>query len=121
MGRMDMTMLRKDPVVVVNPDPERVVRVGELEIDVAAMSVRLAGQRISMPLREFQVLLLLADNAGHVLSHTSLVEHLWRPGFADTHGNLKIHVSRLRHRLRACGSPDCIRTVRGVGYCLDAP
>jgi DNA-binding response OmpR family regulator len=116
-----VTVLRKDPVVVVNPDPERVVRVGELEVDVAAMAVRLAGQRIPMPLREFQVLLLLADNLGHVLSHASLVEHLWHPGFEDTHGNLKIHVSRLRHRLRACSSQDYIRTVRGIGYCLEAP
>lgn len=115
-----MTVLRKDPVVIVDPNPDRLLRIGELEVDVAAMSVSVSGVRVDMPLREFQVLLLLADNAGRVLSHSSLVEHLWHPDFEDTHGNLKLHVSRLRHRMRAAGAADCIRTVRGVGYCLEA-
>jgi two-component system OmpR family response regulator len=113
-------MLRRDPVVVVNPDPERLVRVGELEIDVAAVAVRWAGKRIEMPLREFQVLLLLADNAGRTLSRRSLAELLWGPDFDDVHGNLKIHVARLRRRIKAVGGDDVIRTVRGAGYCLEA-
>lgn len=114
-----MTVLRSEPVVVVNPDPERVVRVGQLEIDVAAISVHCAGTRIAMPLREFQVLLLLADNAGRTLSPRSLSIQLWGPDFQDAAGNLKIHISRLRQRIRAAGGSDCIRTIRGVGYCLD--
>lgn len=114
-----MTVLRREPTVVVNPDPERIVRVGNLEIDVAAIAVRWNGRRIEMPLKEFQVLLLLADNTGHALSPDSLKEHLWGPDFADAHGNLKIHISRLRRRIREAGGSDCIRTVRGVGYCLE--
>ena len=114
-----VTLLRSEPVVVVNPDPERVVRVGRLEVDVAAVSVRYAGQRIDLPLREFQVLLLLADNAGRVLSPRSVTDQVWGPEFDDLHGNLKIHVSRLRRRLEAAGGTGVIRTVRSVGYCLD--
>lgn len=114
-----MTVLRSEPVVVVNPDPERVVRVGQLEIDVAAIAVRCAGTRINLPLREFQVLLLLADNAGHTLSPQALGKHVWGEDVADVAGNLKIHISRLRQRIRAAGGPECIRTIRGVGYCLD--
>lgn len=114
-----MTVLRNEPVLVVNPDPERVVRVGQLEIDVAAIAVRCAGRRIHLPLREFQVLLLLADNAGHTLSPRALIAQLWGPDFEDTAGNLKIHISRLRHRIKAAGGDDCIRTIRGAGYCLD--
>ena len=114
-----MTVLRREPVVLVNDDPDRLVSVGELAIDVAAMVVRCAGTRVTMPLREFQVLLLLADNAGRVLSARSLTEHVWGADFDDTHGNLKIHVSRLRRRIAAAGGAPCIRTVRGVGYCLD--
>lgn len=119
MERASVTRLRREPVVVVNPDPERVVRVGRLEIDVAAITVRYAGHRIQMPLREFQVLLLLADNAGHTLSPRALGAHLWDPGFEDVAGNLKIHISRLRQRLTAAGGVECIRTIRGAGYCLD--
>lgn len=115
-----MTELRREPVVVVNPEPDRVLPVGALEIDVAAMAVRFRGCRVEMPLREFQVLLLLADNAGRVLSPSSVAEHVWGPGFADVHGNLKIHISRLRRRMHTAAGSDCIRTVRGVGYCLDA-
>ena len=114
-----MTVLRREPTVVVNPEPERVVRVGRLEVDVAAIAVRFAGVRVDMPLKEFQVLLLLADNHGRALSAASLAKHLWGPDFEDAHGNLKIHISRLRRRLRDAGGADCIRTVRGVGYCLE--
>ena len=116
-----MTTLRGEPVVNIDPNPDRMVRVGQLEIDVAAMAVRLDGTRLHLPLREFQVLLLLADNAGRVLSPASIGSHVWEPGFEDTHGNLKIHINRLRNRMRAHVDQDYIRTVRGVGYCLEAP
>ena len=111
-----MTLLRGEPQVLVNPDPDRVVEVGDVLIDVAAVSVRMAGERLHLPWREFQVLLLLADNAGRVLSAESLRGHIWDEGFVDATGNLKAHIARLRKRMRLHLGTDYIRTVRGMGY-----
>lgn len=114
-----MTVLRGEPTVLVNPDPDRVVRVGEIEIDVAAIAVCMGQHRVHLPLREFQVLLLLADNAGRVLSAASICRHVWDPAFVDAAGNLKVHINRLRKRMHAHLGRDHVRTVRGVGYVLE--
>ena len=116
-----MTLLRGEPTVLINPDPDRIVEVGELVIDVAAFSVRMREQKLHLPRREFQVLLLLADNAGRVLSAESLRCHVWDEGFVDATGNLKAYIGRLRKRMNAHLGADYIRTVRGIGYVLEAP
>jgi DNA-binding response OmpR family regulator len=114
-------VLRGEPAVLINPDPDRVVQVGELVIDVAAVSVCMGGNKLHLPWREFQVLLLLADNAGRVLSAESLRRHIWDEGFVDATGNLKAHVGRLRKRMKQHLGADYIRTVRGMGYIIEAP
>lgn len=116
-----MTVLRGEPAVRINPDPDRVVRVGEITIDVAGVCVRLGEVKALLPLREFQVLLLLADNAGRVLSAESIRSHVWDEGFVDATGNLKAHILRLRKRIKQHLGVDYIRTVRGLGYILEAP
>ena len=114
-------MLRREPAVRLNPDPDRVVRVGDLAIDVAGVSVRMGDCKVVLPLREFQVLLLLADNAGRVLSADSIRSHIWDEGFVDATGNLKAHINRLRKRIEEHLGVGYIRTVRGLGYVLEAP
>jgi DNA-binding response OmpR family regulator len=110
LAEHDVTLLRGEPAVVVNPDPDRIVRVGELAIDVAAVSVRMGGVKVHMPWREFQVLLLLADNAGRALKAESLCSHIWDEGFVDATGNLKAHIARVRKRMKAHLGVDYIRT-----------
>lgn len=116
-----MTLLRAQPTLRINPDPDRVVRIGDMVIDVAAVSVRMGEQKLHLPRREFQVLLLLADNAGRVLSAESLRGHIWDEGFVDATGNLKAYIARLRKRMKEHLGVDYIRTVRGMGYILEAP
>jgi len=116
-----VALLRGEPAVLVNPDPDRLVQVGEMTIDVAALSVRMGGQKLHLPWREFQVLLLLADNVGRVLSAESMRGHIWDESFVDSTGNLKAHVARVRKRMKEHLGADYIRTVRGMGYILEAP
>ena len=116
-----MTLLRGEPAVLINPDPDRVVHVGSLLIDVAGVSVRMAGQKLYLPWREFQILLLLADNADRVLSNDAIRNHVWDEGFVDSAGNLKTHILRLRKRMKQHLGADYIRTVRGMGYILEVP
>ncbi len=85
----------------------------------AGVSVRLAGHKTALPLREFQVL-LLADNA-----RARRAPPRSRPASGtrgvDTHRNPKVRVNRLRRRMKAAIGVDDIRTVGGVGYVLEAP
>lgn len=116
-----MTLLRGEPTVLIDPDPDRLVEVGRLVIDVAAVSVLMGSERLYLPRREFQVLLLLADNAGRVLTAETFRSHLWDDGFVDATGNLKAYIGRLRKRMKQHLGVDYIRTVRGMGYVLEAP
>lgn len=96
-----------------------VVRVGDLLLYPAGLAVRMAGVKSVLPLREFQILLVLARNAGRVIPVQVLLDHAWGEGYVDRSGTLKTHVNRLRKRMVAGLGVDYIRTVRGLGYALD--
>jgi two-component system, OmpR family, response regulator RegX3 len=98
---------------------ERMIKVGALEVYPAGLCVRVAGVKMALPMREFRVLLELAENAGRVVPAQVLLDRIWGPGFVDTTGTLKVHVGRVRKRLRSALGVDYIRTVRGFGYALD--
>jgi two-component system OmpR family response regulator/two-component system response regulator QseB len=93
-----------------------VLRVGDLEIDPAARSVRLAGALVELQPREFAVLLELALNAGRVLTRAQLEARLYEWGEALESNAIEVHVHHLRRKL----APALIRTVRGVGYMIPA-
>jgi DNA-binding response OmpR family regulator len=107
------------PVTGDDIDPEQVVTVGDLELYPAGLSLRLGGHKTSLPLREFEVLLVLARNAGKVVPVRTLLDHAWGLGYVDNTGTLKVHVNRLRKRIKNALGVDYIRTVRGIGYSLD--
>lgn len=88
------------------------LRIGELEIDPAARTVRYAGQPVELQPREFTVLLELALNAGRVLTRPQLEARLYEWDQALESNAIEVHVHHLRRKL----APTLIRTVRGVGY-----
>lgn len=116
-----MTVVREARNLVLGGDPDRVLRVGDLEVSVPGMCVRMRTARYSLPLREFQLLVLLADNAERVVDRQTILDRLWPPGYEDTSGNLTVHVARLRKRIKQGLGVDYVRTVRGIGYVLEAP
>ena len=78
-----------------------------------AREVRLEGREIDLTQREFDLLEYLVRNAGQVVTRDRLLESVWgfiSPGETRT---VEVHVAQLRKKL---GSPNLIRTVRGVGY-----
>lgn len=95
-------------------------RVADLEIDLAAHRVTRAGKVIELTPQEFRLLDRLAQNAGHTVTRAMLQETLWgfqmepRPNLIDA------HISRLRAKIDRGFDAELIRTVRGVGYALDA-
>jgi two-component system, OmpR family, response regulator len=94
------------------------VRVADVEIDVARRTVRAANREVTLTAKEFDLLAFLARNRGIVFSRDRLLDRVWgyeRP--VDTR-TVDSHVKSLRQKLG--GSGDIVKTVRGVGYKVDA-
>ncbi len=95
--------------------------VGDLVIDPAAFEVQVAGQLVELAPREFDVLYMLAANAGNVVSVESLLNQVWGADYVGESQVVYVHIRWLREKLeRTPNSPQRIVTVRGVGYKLIA-
>ncbi|MEI9849516.1 MAG: response regulator transcription factor [Sphingomonas sp.] len=98
--------------------PAAELRIGALEIDIAARIVRRAGTRIELTAREFRILEYLARNAGRVVTRSMLLEHVWDYHFDPQTNVIDQHVSRLRQKIERGFEAPLIETVRGSGYRL---
>ncbi len=97
--------------------PPPVVTTGELTVDVARRSVTVAGEPVALTPTEFDILALLARNAGCVVTHRTILEAVWGPEWAEDRQTLRVHVSNLRHKIER--RPDGRRfviTEPGVGF-----
>jgi two-component system, OmpR family, response regulator len=96
------------------------LKLADLELDLLTRSVKRAGKAIELLPREFQILEYLMRNAGHVVTRTMLLEHVWDYHFDPQTNVIDVHVSRLRQKIdKGFGRP-LLHTVRGAGYCLRA-
>ena len=94
--------------------------VGDLAIDPAAHSVTVAGQPLDLTPLEFDLLRVLAENAGHVLSVDDLLDRVWGVEYVGQPQVVYVHIHGLRERLEQDPqNPRHIVTVRGVGYKLE--
>ena len=91
------------------------LRHGELVLDPAARTVSLKGEPVILTGKEFELLRMLLDGAGRVLTRRVLDEQLYAWGEAVESNALEVHIHHLRRKL---GS-ELVRTVRGVGYMVD--
>ncbi len=96
------------------------MRLGGLEIDTNAMTVRsAAGEAIKLTQAEFRILVLLAETAHAVVTREILMENVVGRSWDPTDRSIDVHVSNLRKKLAAAGvDANAIRTVRGQGYRL---
>jgi DNA-binding response OmpR family regulator len=96
------------------------IEVEDLVIDTATYGVWRAGERIALTRREYELLELLAQNAGHVLTKERIFERVW--GYDNEAGLevIKVYINTLRTKLNTGGKADLIHSVRGVGYLLNA-
>ena len=106
-------VLRRGEKITANP-----IVVGDLTLDVLARSVRRGGKRIDLSPNEFALLEYLARNAGHVLSRTMILEHVWDMHQDPMTNVVDVHVNRLRKKVDSRGRRPLIQTIRGVGYVL---
>ncbi len=99
-----------------NP-PEPLVRVGAVMIDLSRHVVKRGEEEVRLTATEYKLLAYLATNAGRVLTHTLILEHVWGPGYESETQNLRVYVSQLRRKLDPdSAQPQMITTEPGVGY-----
>ena len=96
------------------------LRVGELEMDLIARTVRRAGKDIDLQPREFQLLEFLMRHAGQSVTRTMLLEKVWEYHFDPQTNVIDVHISRLRSKIDKGFDRAMLQTVRGAGYRLEA-
>ena len=96
---------------------EPLVSVEGLEVDLAARSVRREGEEIHLTPIEYDLLRVLLQNRGRLLTHRSLLVEVWGPGYESDTQTLRTHIANLRRKIEPDGRhPRYIRTDPGVGY-----
>jgi two-component system KDP operon response regulator KdpE len=97
------------------------LKAGEIEIDLVNRHVSRAGHEIKLSPTEYDILRLLAEHAGKILTHDFLLRKVWGDDKADDVQYLRVYVRALRQKLGdKIGENEIIRTEMGVGYRLVA-
>jgi two-component system OmpR family response regulator len=99
---------------------QTMLRVGDLELDLLARTVKRQGTAIELQPQEFKLLEYLMQNSGRAVTRTMLLENVWGLDFDAGTTIVESHVSRLRGKVDREFTPEMIHTVRGVGYILRA-
>ncbi len=97
------------------------LRVGDLEMEPGAHRVVRGDKPIELTSHEFKLLEYLVRRAGQVVTRTMLLEALWGFHFDPRTNIVDAHISRLRSKVDRGFDSELIRTVRGVGYVIQAP
>ena len=97
-----------------------VLRLADLEMDLAAHRVARGGRAVHLGPTEFRLLRHFMENPGRVFSRERLLDAVWSHDTEIDVRTVDVHVRRLRKALNEDGLPDVIRTVRSAGYSLDA-
>ena len=95
--------------------------VGDLVVDVADHSVRLRDEPVDLTPKEFDFLALLARYSGRVLTHRTLLQEVWGPGYGTETQYLRVYASQLRKKLGDDPARPRLVTEPGVGYRLVDP
>jgi two-component system, OmpR family, KDP operon response regulator KdpE len=100
-------------------DADPVIRVGELEIDLADRSVRRDGEEVHLTPIEFDLLAQLAEHPGRLVTHRQLLQQVWGPGYEDETHYLRVHFAHVRAKIEPDpSSPQYVITEPGIGYRL---
>jgi two-component system, OmpR family, response regulator RegX3 len=91
------------------------VRAGPIEIDARAHRVTVDGRELALTAKEFDLLALLAAQAGAVVDRRTIMREVWDTAWLGSTKTIDVHVAALRRKL---GDPGLIETVRGIGLRL---
>ena len=92
------------------------IRIGDLEINTVSMKVWRSGVEITLTRKEYELLLLFAQNIGVVLSKLTIYERVWGGEYPDSTRTVELHIQRMKKKV---GWEDRIKPVYGMGYRLE--
>lgn len=95
------------------------LKVGDLRLDLLTHTATRSGQLIELQPREFSMLEYLMRNAGHVVTRTMLLEHVWDYQFDPQTNVIDVLISRLRGKIDSNYAAPLLHTVRGSGYMIN--
>jgi len=94
-----------------------ILEAGPVRMDIERHQVFLNGEKVTMPLKEFELLELLLENRNRVLTRGQIIDRVWGSNYFGDTKTLDVHVKRLRSKIEADPArPIHLVTVRGLGY-----
>jgi two-component system response regulator RegX3 len=125
VARMRAVLRRRpndEPGLVVPVGEDDVVTVGDVSLDHQRHEVTIREVEARLPLKEFELLALLLENAGRVLTRDTLIDRVWGSDYVGDTKTLDVHVKRLRSKVEEDpANPSRIVTIRGLGYKYEVP
>jgi len=122
VARMRAVLRRSPGDHKVGVDAVDVLEVGDVRLDPERHEVTIRGEQVTLPLKEFELLAILLDNAGRVLTRETLIDRVWGLDYVGDTKTLDVHIKRLRSKVEDDPSnPTRIVTIRGVGYKFERP
>jgi two-component system response regulator RegX3 len=99
------------------PQAGRVLEGAGVRLDADRFEVTVRGEPIHLPRKEFELLELLMENAGRVLTRETLIDQIWGPDYFGDTRTLDVHIKRLRSKFEPePHDPKHLTTIRGLGY-----
>ncbi len=99
-------------------NPLEHIVVGDVVLDTSTRQAWHAGKLLELTLKEYNLLELLARNVGQVLTKSCIFDHVWGWESEASWEVIKVNIHYLRTKLNACGKPNYIHAIRGIGYVL---
>ncbi len=114
LARMKAVLRRRvEPAVVAT----NIIEAGPVTMDVERHQVFVHGEKVSMPLKEFELLELLLENVNHVLTRGQIIDRVWGSNYYGDTKTLDVHIKRIRSKIEDDPArPVHLLTVRGLGY-----
>ncbi len=99
---------------------EDIMEINGLTVNRRSHTVRLFDEDISLTPTEFDILWMLCENVGEVVSSENIFESVWKEKYYDSNNTVMVHIRRLREKLKEQPrNPKIIKTVWGVGYKIE--
>ena len=120
LARMKAVLRRHTDAVPVSETPG-IIEIGSVRMDIDRHIVEVHGEKVSMPLKEFELLELLLENANRVLTRGQIIDRVWGSNYFGDTKTLDVHIKRIRSKIEDDPArPVHLLTVRGLGYKFEA-
>ena len=112
---MQLLLMRAEALLRRSGILKKEIRVGNLVLYPETCGVEYAGEKVPIAPKEFELLMLLAQNKNKIIPHRTLLVKIWGYDFDGNENIVQANVGKLRSKLPV----NVIKTVKGVGYCLE--